>query len=78
MAWIVHHTDYDEIEIWSEDTDILYTPIVERELELFGPDREEERDEFISAIENIKTKSPRDVAYIEERLKVWLEEVRSL
>ena len=77
-VWVVHHTDYGEIEIWSESTNILNTPIVESELDLLGPDYENEREEFVRTIENIKTKSPRVVAYIEERLEVWLEEIRGL
>lgn len=77
-VWVVYHIDYGSIELYTEDSNILETPTVKRELGYFldGDIAAllDEHDEFINSIDYIKNRGG-GTAYIEERINVSLEEV---
>jgi hypothetical protein len=78
-VWVVRHEDYGDTEIWTEDTDVLETPMVKEELEMLGtPFYQNERDQFVEDIERIKRLGNISNAYIDERLDVRLVEVKYL
>lgn len=74
-VWVVHHEDYGDTEIWTEDTDILEVPMVKFELDRV---HQEVYDEFVGDIERIIGLGSTSNAYIDERLDVRLVEVKYL
>lgn len=77
-VWVLHHEDYDYIDVYSEDTDPLEIPTIKSELENLIPSYVDERDEFIADVKAAK-KSGNGGARIEERLTIDLmpvEEIR--
>jgi hypothetical protein len=77
-VWVVHHEDYGDTEIWTEDTNVLEIPMVKDELEMLGGDYQDEHDQFVEDIERIKRLGNISNAYIDERLDVRLVEVKYL
>lgn len=78
-VWIVHHEDYGDTEIWSEDTDVLETPTVKSELKMLqNSEYQDEHDQFVEDIMRIIRLGNISSAYIDERLDVRLVEVETL
>lgn len=77
-VWVVHHEDYGDTEIWTEDTNVLEIPMVKDELEMLGGDYQDEHDQFVEDIERIRRLGSISSAYIDERLDVRLVEVQEL
>lgn len=73
-VWTMYHHSYGEIHVLSEDSDPLKYGPINRELDALENGYEDERDEFISDIEQI-IKRGRGIARIEERFDLELVEV---
>lgn len=76
-VWVINHFDYGDIYVYSEDTDILRVPVVERELGYLEGEYEDEREEFLRDIK-VTLKHGCGEATIEERIRVELYEVETL
>lgn len=73
-VWVIHHIDYDEIDIAAFETNVAEVPMVKHELELLTGSYADEKNEFLASIERMRN-GGRENAYIEERLNVSLQEV---
>lgn len=73
-VWLLHMDSYGEVDVFSEDTDVLEIPFVKEELSYLDGAYEDERDDFIAEIERIKKRGSGDAA-IEARFVIELTEV---
>ena len=76
-VWILHHLDYGDISVWSEDTNPLNIPLVKDELEYVDEARGEEGEDFRNSIANAIRRG-HGSATIEERFEIELTEVNTL
>ena len=72
-VWVL--TDhYDEVRVFSEDTDLTEVPYIKQELSYLTEAYEEERERFLSDIKRAKRRGYGSAA-LEERFRLELVEV---
>ena len=74
-VWLLHMESYGEVDVFSEDTDVLEIPFVKTELESLDGGYEDERDDFIADVDRARNRGT-GRATIEERFTIELTEVK--